>query len=169
MAKRPKSKGTRPVKESGAAAARDEVKAGRERGVLGTCDPEIKDQSVMVAPHDDSGVAQSVERRSVKAEVAGSSPAASSILADATMAALGVATFARKPCHYCDGSGFEPTAIEQWASIEYALRGMVWPEYRIAELRESLEPWEVLGAIRHGSVDVKKPDGSVRTFTRWEK
>ncbi len=72
------------------------------------------------------------------------------------------------PCTKCNGSGHEPSALEQWKQIEYLLQALMWPPERIAMLHDEIRENETLSSVRHGGVDLKSRDGSSRTILRFQ-
>jgi len=74
------------------------------------------------------------------------------------------------PCHYCRGTGREPTALELWDGLSSTLRALTWEDERIETLKADLRTDEVLaGMPRWGGVELQSPDGTIRTFDRFPK
>jgi hypothetical protein len=73
------------------------------------------------------------------------------------------------PCHHCRGTGREPTALEMFDELTSTLRALMFPDERIEELKDELRADEVLIMIRWGGVDLRSPDGTVRTLDRFKR
>jgi hypothetical protein len=72
-------------------------------------------------------------------------------------------------CHHCRGTGREPTALEIFDELASTLRALMWPDERIGELRDELRDDEVLIMIRWGGVDLRSPEGTIRTLDRFKR
>jgi hypothetical protein len=73
------------------------------------------------------------------------------------------------PCHHCRGTGQEPTALEMFDELASTLRALMWPDERIEELKDEIRADEVLIMIRWGGVDLRSPEGTVRTLDRFKR
>jgi hypothetical protein len=74
----------------------------------------------------------------------------------------------RIPCSHCHGRGTELTALELWDGLSSTLRALMWPDDRIAELKGELRLDEILaGMPRWGGIELKSPDGTIRTLDRF--
>lgn len=73
------------------------------------------------------------------------------------------------PCHHCRGTGREPTALEMFDELTATLRALMWPDERIGELKNEICADEVLIMIRWGGVELKSPEGAIRTLDRFKR
>jgi hypothetical protein len=72
-------------------------------------------------------------------------------------------------CHHCHGTGKEPTALEIFDELAFTLRALMWPDERIEELKDEICADEVLIMIRWGGVELKSPEGTIRTVERFKR
>jgi hypothetical protein len=73
------------------------------------------------------------------------------------------------PCFRCAGKGAEPTALEIFDELEYTLRALNWPDERISRLKNEVCVNEVLaGMPRWGGIELRSPDGTIRTLERFK-